>query len=336
MKDFIFACNVLLPIIIPILLGYLLKRLKFFKEGFLAQANKFVFTIFIPILLFSNLYTADLTTINWKLVGFAAVSIIILFLIGLVVALFFPDRKQKGVIVQAAFRSNYAIIGIPLATMLGGESAKAAASVVAAVSVPLFNILAVIALTMYDHEDGQRINVKNILYKIVTNPLIIGVVCGLVVCGINTLIGMDKVKNLLHPVDENGNDLREGLYFIYRSIKDLGGIATPLALVILGGRFEFSAVKKLWKQLTVSVLLRLVITPAVFLYAAHLFKFEDATDYAILVALFATPIAVSSAPMAAQMGQDEELAGQIVVWTSALSAVSLFVIILILRTVGKF
>lgn len=340
MNDLEFACNVILPIILPILLGYVLKRLKFFKEGFLAQANKFVFTIFIPILLFSNLYMADLSTINWALVGFAAISIIILFLIGVVVALFFSDKKQKGVIVQAAFRSNYAIIGIPLATMLGGEPARAAASVVAAVSVPLFNILAVISLTMFDHEDGQKINVKNILYKIVTNPLIIGVVSGLIVCGINSLIGLDTMKKLLHPVDENGNDLREGLYFVYKTIKDLGGIATPLALVILGGRFEFSAVKKLWKQLTVSVTLRLVITPAIFLFAAHLLEnkleFDSASDYAILVALFATPIAVSSAPMAAQMGQDEELAGQIVVWTSALSSISLFVIILILRSIGKF
>lgn len=336
MDNLLFTINVVLPIILPILVGYFLKRIHFFKEGFLTQANKLVFTLFIPILLFSNLYMADLSEINWLFVGFSAGSLIVLFLIGLVITLFFPDRKQKGVILQAAFRSNYAIIGIPLATMLGGESAVASAAVVAAATVPLFNILAVVALTMFDHEEGQKVDIKNMLHKIITNPLIIGVVCGLVVCAINSLIGMDTMKALLHPVDENGTELRQGLYFVYKTIKDLGGVATPLALIVLGGKFEFSAVKKLWKQLTVSVSMRLIVAPAIFLTIAYLIGFKSSTEFAILIALFGTPIAVSSAPMAAQMGQDEELAGQIVVWTCSISAITLFVIILICTFIGIF
>ena len=94
--------------------------------------------------------------------------------------------------------------------------------------------------------------------------------------------------------------------------------------------------KSLWKQLTLSVTLRLVITPLIFLVIAYFLGFNSATQFAILIALFATPIAVSSAPMAAQMGQDEELAGQIVVWTSALSAFSLFIIIFICAQIGIF
>lgn len=328
MDNLLFTLNAILPIILPIILGYFLKRIHFFKEGFLTEANKLVFKILIPILLFSNLYLADLTEINWAFVGFAAASILVLFLIGFVVVLFIPDRKQKGVILQATFRSNYAIIGIPLATMLGGAEAGAEASVVAAVSVPLFNILAVIALSIYDHDEGSKISVKNILYKIVTNPLIIGVAAGLVVCGINMGINAagGNVKQFL-------NDY---VGFIPSTITSLARVATPLALLVLGGRFEFKAVKSLWKQLTLSVTLRLVITPAIFLVVAYFLGFKGTTQFAILIALFATPIAVSSAPMAAQMGQDEELAGQIVVWTSALSAFSLFAIIMICAAIGIF
>lgn len=328
MDNLLFTLNAILPIILPIILGYFLKKIHFFKEGFLTEANKLVFKILIPILLFSNLYLADLTEINWAFVGFAAASILVLFLIGFVVVLFIPDRKQKGVILQATFRSNYAIIGIPLATMLGGAEAGAEASVVAAVSVPLFNILAVIALSIYDHDEGSKISVKNILYKIVTNPLIIGVAAGLVVCGINMGINAagGNVKQFL-------NDY---VGFIPSTITSLARVATPLALLVLGGRFEFKAVKSLWKQLTLSVTLRLVITPAIFLVVAYFLGFKGTTQFAILIALFATPIAVSSAPMAAQMGQDEELAGQIVVWTSALSAFSLFAIIMICAAIGIF
>lgn len=328
MENLLFTLNAILPIILPILLGYGLKRLHFFSDDFLKEANKLVFKVLIPVLLFSNLYLKDLSTIKWDFVGFTAAAIFVLFLIGMVIVLFVPNRKQKGVILQASFRSNYAIIGIPLATLLGGAAAEVEASVIAAISVPLFNILAVVALSLYDHDNTTKVSVKDILKKIVTNPLIIGVACGLVVCGINMIIN-----------SQGGNVsgfLSDYLSFIPTTIKNIANLATPLALIVLGGRFQFKAVKSLWKQLTLSVTLRLVITPAIFLVIAYLLGFNSSVQFAILIALFATPIAVSSAPMAAQMGQDEELAGQIVVWTSALSAFSLFIIIMICSSIGIF
>lgn len=69
MENLLFTLNAILPIILPILLGYGLKRLHFFSDIFLTEANKLVFKVLIPILLFSNLYLADLTQINWAFVG---------------------------------------------------------------------------------------------------------------------------------------------------------------------------------------------------------------------------------------------------------------------------
>lgn len=328
MENLLFTLNAILPIILPILLGYGLKRMHFFSENFLTEANKLVFKILIPILLFSNLYLADLREIDWAFVGYAAGAILVLFLLGMGIVLFVPNRKQKGVILQASFRSNYAIIGIPLATALGGAIAGAEASVIAAVSVPLFNILAVVALSIYDHEEGQKISVKNILVKIVTNPLIIGVACGLVVCAIQMGINATGANVKVF--------LNDYMKFIPDTITNLAKLATPLALIVLGGKFEFRAVKSLWKQLTLAVSMRLVIVPAIALLVGFFIGFQSSTQFAILIALFASPIAVSSAPMAAQMGQDEELAGQIVVWTSALSAFTLFIIIMICAAIGIF
>lgn len=328
MEHLLFTLNAILPIILPILLGYFLKKMNFFKPDFLNEANKLVFKILIPVTLFCNLYMAKLTDINWAFVGFGAAAILVLFGIGFVVTLFFKEKKQKGVILQASFRSNYAIIGIPLAAALGGAIAEAEASVMAAVSVPLFNILAVIALSIFDKEDGEKINFKDLLLRIAKNPLILGVVAGLVVCGINmgiTALGFDIVDFLNTKVT-----------FIPKTISSLKACTTPLALLVLGAKFEFKAVKKLWKQLTVCVSLRLFITPLIFLTIAYFVGFNTSTHFAILIALFATPIAVSSAPMAAQMHQDEELAGQIVVWTSALSAFSLFIIIYLCSQIGIF
>ncbi|MDE5855697.1 MAG: AEC family transporter, partial [Anaeroplasmataceae bacterium] len=191
-----------------------------------------------------------------------------------------------------------------------------------------FNILAGVALSIYDHEEGQKISVKDILIKIATNPLIIGVAAGLVVCGIN--MGINAAGGNVSSF------LNEYMKFIPDTITSLGRVATPLALLVLGGRFEFKAVKNLWRQLTIAVSMRLVIVPAIALVVAYFMGFKNSTQFAILISLFASPIAVSSAPMAAQMGQDEELAGQIVVWTSALSAFSLFAIIMICAAIGIF
>ncbi len=334
MDKLLFTFNVILPIILPILLGYILKKINFLKEEFLNGINKLVFVVLLPVLLFSNLYLADLSNINWTFCGIASLAILALFFVGLVVVLFIKDPKQKGVMLQASFRSNYAIIGIPLATLLGGEEAGAQAAVVAAISVPIFNILAVIALSMFDKGENNKIDIKRILYKIVTNPLIIGVVSGIVVCLIGMLVdrASGNTRFLYHALNKNDGTVK----FIGTTIDYIGRCATPMALIVLGGKFEFSAVKKLWPQLTISVVLRLVITPTIMLFIFYFIGYNTKTDFAILIALFATPIAVSSVPMAAQMGQDEELAGQIVVWTSALSAFSLFFIILICSLISIF
>ena len=329
MDKLLFTLNVILPILLPILLGYFLKRIGFFKEDFLKEANKLVFKVLIPFLLFSNIYLADLSLVNWAFCGFIALAIVGLFGFGLIVVMFVKDPKQKGVMLQSTFRSNYAIIGIPLATLIAGPAAGAQASVVAAISVPLFNVLAVIALSIYDKSDGNGVSVKTVLYRIITNPLIIGVAAGLLVCILNTLIGNNTLYNIFNKTDGT-------LKFVGMTIDYIGRCATPIALLVLGGRFEFKAVKKLWKQLAVSVSIRILITPVVMMVIFYFLGYKSATDFAILIALFATPIAVSSAPMAAQMGQDEELAGQIVVWTSAFSALSLFLIILVCSMIGIF
>lgn len=62
--------------------------------------------------------------------------------------IFIKRQNQKGVMLQSTFWSNYAIIGIPLATLIVGNEVGVQESVVAAVSVTLFNILVVIVLSI--------------------------------------------------------------------------------------------------------------------------------------------------------------------------------------------
>lgn len=332
LETFYFACNAILPIVLVVILGYFLRRIKFFDESFLDKANRLCFKVLIPILLFYNIAFIDkdaFNTISWALIGYGALAIIVLFFIGLVIVkLFVKNNKQKGVILQCLFRSNYALIGIPLCEFLAPNNSISLglASIMAAISIPLFNIFAVISLSVFDNEEGKHVDLKKIFINICKNPLIIGVVLGLVVLGIRMGLieaGLDLSKN---TISSN---------FLYKAIKNVANLASPLALIVLGGKFQFSAVKRLAPQIILGTILRAIAVPAVCLFVGYILGFRE-NEFPTLIALFATPVAVSSAPMAQEMNQDGELAGQLVVWTSLVSIFSLFVIVMICGGIGIF
>ncbi len=331
---FIFSCNAVLPIVLIVLFGYFLRSRNIFSDEFLDKVNQICFKIFIPILLFYNVAFIDkeaFSTMNWTLILYAALSIIALFFIGLlIVILFVKDPKQKGVVLQSVFRSNYAIIGIPLCEFLAPEAIKdtcvGLASIVAAISIPLFNVFAVISLSIFKENKEEKISIPKMLKKVVTNPLIIGVVVGLVVLGIRMLC-----------VD-NGIDLSKAAIssnFLYKAIENIKNIASPLALLALGGKFKFSSVKRLAPQIILGTTLRTLIVPAVCLTIGYFLGFRE-LEFPTLIALYCTPVAVSSVPMAFEMKQDGELAGQFVVWTSIVSVFSLFAIIMVCCALGIF
>ena len=332
METLLFAINAVFPILLLILLGYYLKRINFLTDDFLKIGNKFVFRVGLPFLLFYNIYNIDsLNNINWSVVIYSELIVIFAFLIGIIlVKLTIKEEKQKGVILQCVVRSNYAIIGIPLALSLGGESAVAFASVLSAVAVPMFNVLAVIILSHYSSEK-EKGAVKKTLLRTVRNPLIIGVFAGIAVLFIRSFI----------PIGAEGLPvftIENSLPFLYKALKNLAGVASPLALVVLGARFDFGAVGNLKKEIIIGTLMRVVMAPVIGLGLAILlsectefFNFTP-VEYPAFISLFATPTAVSSAVMVGEIGGDEQLAGQLVVWTSVVSMASIYLIVFAMKS----
>lgn len=336
MDTFLFALNAILPIILLIFLGYFLKKKKFLEEEWFKKGNKLVFRVCLPILLFTNVYNIEsFSAINWSVVVYSELAIFVVFLLGLLlVKVAIPEERQKGVILQCAFRSNFAIIGLPLAEALGGAEGVGIAAVLSAFSIPTFNVLAVIALDMFHkNENGQKTSGKDMVKKIVKNPLIIGVLCGLVALGLRALL----------PKNAEGLPvftLSGSMPFLFTAISNIAKICSPLALIVLGGLFDFAAVKELKKQIIIGTAARVVVVPFLVLgIAVLLSKYTtvldfDTTAYPAMVALFGSPVAVSSAIMAQEMDNDGVLAGQLVVWTSIASIFTLFFIIAILRGLG--
>lgn len=326
------AVNAVAPIVLMIALGYFLRRKGMLGEGFLKNGNKLVFQLCLPSMLFVNIYSIEsLADIHWDIVIYCSLALCLIFLVGLGVAMMTtPVPKRRGVVLQCCFRSNFAIIGLPLAAALGGGQAEIAAAVISSATVPLMNVLAVISLSLFTQEGG-KISVKKILLDIVRNPLIHGVALGmlcLVLRWLQTAVWGEVIFSLsVHTK------------FFYTLLTWLKNITTPLALLVLGGQFQFAAVKELKKEISIATCCRLVVTPAIGITGAYLASRAGLVacgpaEYPALVALFASPVAVSSAIMATQMKNDEQLATQLVVWTTLFSALTIFVLVCILMASG--
>jgi len=337
MDTLLFALNAVLPLLLLIGLGYLLSRIGFLSEEFLVYANRFVFRIALPALLFYSLYSASgLEDIRWNVVLFATIGVLALFILGiLLVMILIKDPKQKGVILQGVFRSNMIIIGVPLAEALGGADAVLIVALVSMVMVPLYNMLSVIALTMFlKDEDGRPVHWFKVTLKILTNPLIIAIFIGILTLVVRSFIPVSEITG--RPVFT----IQYNVPFLYTCIKWISQIASPMALIVLGGGFRFTAVKALKKEIILGVSLRTLVAPLVALLIGLLlyrlssyFTFESA-DYPALIATFGSPVAVTSAIMAKEMDNDEKLAGQLVVWSSPISIASIFLIIVAFRELG--
>ncbi|MDD4184408.1 MAG: AEC family transporter [Candidatus Izemoplasmatales bacterium] len=337
MDTLLFGINAVLPLLMLIGLGYLLSRIGFLNEHFLIYANKFVFRIALPAMLFYSIYNASgLEDINWSVLLYATIGVIVLFFLGLLSVIFFvKGSDKKGVVLQSVFRSNMAILGIPLADALGGDPAVLGVALISLAVIPLYNVLSVISLTMFQHDDsGNHIPWPKVLLKIVTNPLIIAIALGIIVLAIRSFIPVSEVTG------ELAFSIKNNLEFIYTFIKWVAQIASPLALIILGGGFQFAAVKSLKREIIIGTSWRILIAPllglsiAVILSKTTTFFHFESYDYPALIATFGSPVAVTSAIMAKEMGGDERLAGQIVVWSSILSILTIFIIVVSFRSLG--
>lgn len=312
MEALLLGFKVVFPIIVYISIGYFLKLIKFYDEKGVKTINSIVFKLFLPCLLFYNVYSTDIAEIlDMKLILYAVSAIVILFLLlMLIVPRIIKENGRRGVFIQGVFRSNFALFGVPISESILGEGGSGLTSFAVAFIVPLYNILAVICLESFRK---SKINILSILKGIITNPLIISSLLGVIFVAFNI-----KLPDMCTTV-----------------VRDLSRVATPLALVGLGGSLNFSSVKNNASSLSAILILKLAIIPAVALTVAYMLGFSGA-PIVTLISVFATPTAVSSFTMAQSMGGDSDLAAQTVVFTSVLSILSVFLVVIITKSLGLY
>ena len=314
MENIIVSFNVIAPVFFLMVLGYLMVNYTSLADRKLTkQANAIVFKIFLPCMLFYNVYQSDIGAeihSRIKLCIWAAGGLLILFvLLCLIVPKVVKQENQQGVVIQGIFRSNYVIFGVAVVQNMYGVKSTTTAAILSAILVPMYNFLAVVALSIFGEK--RETDWKKIILDIVKNPLIISSVLGIIF----SLLGI----RLPTAVDT--------------TVQDLAKLSTPIAFMILGGDLDFSKVKGNLKVASVVLTIKLVILPLIMIPMIVMMGYRDADLLSGLLA-YQTPVAVSSYIMAQQAGADGQLAGQLVVFSSVLSIFTLFVTIFILRTMG--
>ena len=307
MNNLYLAVSVVFPLFCMMALGYFLKAIGIFNDLFLKQLNGLCFRVFLPLVLFINIYQSDFFELfSARLILFAVILVVVSFLLlMIIIPKIEPENNNRGVMIQGIFRSNYILFGVPIAQTLYGNEHTGTTAILIAFIIPLFNLLSVVALSIYSKQKQSR---KQVLAEVIHNPLIIGSV----VAFFFVLMGIRL------PI------------LIEHTIADISKVATPLALIVLGGSFQFKSIGAYKKQLSISVLGKLILLPGIFIPIAILFGFRK-IELAALMAIFASPTAVSTFTMAQNAKANYKLSGQIVVLDSMLSVVSIFLWIVVLK-----
>ncbi|MGE4215006.1 MAG: AEC family transporter [Anaerotignaceae bacterium] len=310
MESFFIALNAVMPMFLYMCFGYIIKAAGIADEDFLRRLNGVIFKAFFPILMFNNIYKTNLgQSLNVKLMVFAVTVLVLLTVISMaIVPKIIKENPVRGVFIQSIFRSNFVLFGTALAASVYGSENLGVVSVVTAVVAPTLNILAVIVLETFR---GGEVKLKNIITGICKNPLIVGVVAGM-------------IYNLL-PISTPD--------FLEKSVKDLASITTPLALLVLGGTLKFSSISKNLKFIVPSVFLKLIGVPIATVILGVFLGFTGIELFTILV-LFGSPCAAASYAMAQSMGGDFELAGQLIAISTVISIFTMFIFIFILNSMA--
>lgn len=293
-------------------LGTFLRKIKIFDKDFLRKANNFAFKVLLPVLLFNNIYNSEISEeVSLKFIIFAiSIVLVTIGIMFIIVPKLEKDNRNRGIIIQGLYRSNFILFGVPLCINIFGEKGVGVVTALVAIIIPLYNFLAVVILDIFTEE---KQNFKKTAISIVKNPLIIGSLLGIL-----TYLLQIKLP-----------------YAIEKTISDIAKTATPIALMILGGEIEVDNIWKNMKYIAWVTAGKLIIIPALVILASVSFGYRG-VELCALFSMVAPSTSVSSYTMAQQCDCNHELAGQIVFFSTVVSPFTIFLFIFILKTVGLF
>ncbi len=321
MENLIFSLNATIPVFLTMLLGMLFRKTGLFGETFAQSLNKFVFKAALPALLFQDIATADFYQVwDTRFVVFCFAATFLSICLAGALSLTMKDRSRRGEFIQASYRSSAAILGIAFIQNIYGNAGMAPLMIIS--SVPLYNVMAVIVLSVTSpaanpaigssrHSGMDGLLLRKTFLGILTNPIILGILTGL----------LWSVLRLPMP----------GI--LMKPLSNLAVLATPLGLMSMGASFNLKKALTGIRPVLLSCALKLVVLAALFLPAAVSLGFRDSSLIAILVML-GSPTTVTCYIMAKNMGHEGTFSSMAIMLTTLLSAFTLTGWLYLLRTLS--
>ncbi len=305
MDSLIYSLNVVSPIFLLVIVGYALRHWKIMSGEFAEEGAKITFKLALPLSLFRSIYNTDIgQTFRPKLVITTVAGIIGMFLIlCLTVPRLVKSRPQAATVVQGIFRSNFLILGVPMARNMFGEEGLGPTTLLLAFAIPTFNVLAIIAFTVMTGEQTGEVlgaRIRKTILEVLKNPLFCGALLGI-------LFSLFHIR-LPSILD--------------KATADIAAMATPLALLTMGAQFNVQRFKSDIKISAAAAFCRLVLFPFLIIGTGILLGFRGPELGAMFV-LFSAPTAVSSYVMSKNMGGDGDLASQIILVSTFFSMVTI-------------
>lgn len=310
MDNLLFTANTVLPVFLIVFLGLGLKRWGLMNDNFVNLSSRIVFTISLPTLVFLELSAIDFSNaLDAAQIVYVCAGTLFSFALSWILSKpFIRDARDRSVFIQGSFRGNYAIIGLALTANMFGSESLGKASILLACILPLYNVLAVIALTVPMRHERQ-LNITRALLEIVKNPLILAAICA---------IPFAYFKIGIHPI-------------ISKTGNYLSALTLPLALIGIGGSLSFAEMKRPSAIALSASAFKIILTPLLLTFGAYLLRYTG-EDLGTLFILFACPTAIVSFVMAEAMGANGKLAGNIIVISTLGSIVTISIGLFILRT----
>lgn len=312
LDNLIYCLNATVPIFLLMVLGVFLRRIGFLDQQLADKLNSFVFKVGLPVMLFKDLVESDFFAV-WDLsfVLFCFFATLLTIFIAAAVSRVLRNRSLGGEFIQVSYRSSIALLGAAFLENIYGNAG--AASLVIIGAVPLYNVAAVVvlSLTSPNQKGVDRAALKKALKGIVTNPIILGVVIGMVW----TLL------RIPFP------------FILQKTVGSVSATATPLGLMALGASFDWKKALGSWKPAVAATVLKLVVFVAVFLPVVIVMGARNDKLVAAL-AMLGSPTTVSCFVMARSMGHEGTLTSSTVMLTTLFSAFTLTLWLYLFRTLG--
>jgi predicted permease len=301
-----------IPSAIYLIIGIILKMSGAITDEEVKKFTHVVFLVLYPFIMFDNLYGKNIAeNMDIKLGLYAVVFTALQFASSWIfVCKIEKSNYERGAMIQALYRSNYVLMGFPIAVNLFGKGNITAVAIIMMLVVPFYNVTAVI---LFETFRGGKVDIGHMIRRILTNPIIDG--------GIAAFIVMMLGITLPSPV--------------VNTVGALSDATAPIAMILLGAALNLKGFSSDRRRIAICTIGKLVVFPALGIAGAVYLGIRDVQLIAVTL-MTAAPVALASYTMASSMGGNGKLAGELVVVTTITSCFTIPIFLFILKTNGLF